>query len=1024
MPTEMLEIPPFRALKEWPNKWKVGENQRVDTFLDANKGLKLTKSKNFTLHVTLNADAKDMKKVKAGRGVPLNGNRAFGILMQAESASVTAQLVVHEFSAPGQRLARHVVSNNVESIYVANEETDKLVLSIRLKGEGVVDLRRLDFLPVPMFEGLAAGVHTLSDSLTVRDSRPLADPLPQGVPPSGRSFGSPSDLSFGSSLGFSAPYWGVGPEFEYATRIRQVPGTYETIALRLKSVTMRDAFARNATNMQFNYAQLVRVLQVMRGGKLPGAAAAVKQWDVKGLLVLARILANQQIKSTDLMHSELLFNVVNKVFGSDAFGRTDNLVFVEALSGLDRWKEARQMSKKLRAFRGQPIQSLLFDANFALKTKGDASEASWLTIINGMYAREGFDEVEFTEGGRSRLDRIRGVSEARSVDGPEVSVIVPTFEGADLIETTLDSLVGQTWKNLQIIVVDDGSSPATQERLRNICSRYDGVELILQEQNLGAYLARNVGLEQSTGDFVTVHDDDDWSHPQKIQFQVSHLMENPHLLGNMSRHARSTEELETTRINNNPLFSQANFSSLLVRRDVFDVIGPWDQVNRGADAEFRDRLLTIESGEVAVIGDAPLSFTRTRTASLTAGELGRGYVDPARLFYVSAYQRAHADGRLHDFPRPSNMLPGMRNQDLGKFDVVFATDFRFPGGTTHLTVNEIERASSQGLRVGLLQMGSSVNGTRQPIHVRALDAAKAENVEVLSPKDRFVTDLLIVRHPTVLQYSDNLDVNFTARRTAVIVNHPPVLTGGTGFVYDLHDCRANAESLFGEEVTFYAESGVTRDLVHAVQRDFALCDELWPGFVSMRTATAKQVDPSRKPVMGRHSRDSLVKWPDQASDIRRIYMPKGHGVETRILGGIGSLPAASQESLRMGADVLEFNEVPVPDFLDTLDFWVYFHSSSLTESFGMSTVEAMLSGAVVILPKYMEKNFGDGALYCDGAEVQDLIKRLWADPEAYRAQSEAGIRKATELYSDRAFDMRLARQIQLSQEGPKEPSTS
>src|SRR5699024_9063192 len=241
----------------------------------------------------------------------------------------------------------------------------------------------------------------------------------------------------------------------------------------------------------------------------------------------------------------------------------------------------------------------------------------------------------------------------------------------------------QTWSNLEIIVVDDFSEPAHRARLEEICAGYEDVTLLLQPRNLGAYMARNRALSVADGEFVTVHDDDDWSHPQKLEIQVSHLLENPGEAANMTRHARASEDLLLTRINNNPSFSQANFSSLLTRRTVVDTLGGWDTVNRGADAEFRDRLVKLTDKPVEIVGKAPLSFTRTHAASLTAGEIGRGYIDPARLFYQSAYFRSlhGADVvagslRQDDFPRPLDIEPGMRGPRPGTVDDVCPTDLR------------------------------------------------------------------------------------------------------------------------------------------------------------------------------------------------------------------------------------------------------------------------------------------------------------------------------------------------------------
>src|SRR5699024_4557602 len=134
------------------------------------------------------------------------------------------------------------------------------------------------------------------------------------------------------------------------------------------------------------------------------------------------------------------------------------------------------------------------------------------------------------------------------------------------------------------------------------------------------------------------------------------------------------------------------------------------------DAEFRDRLLQAFPQEIPTITEAPVSFTRVHGASLTSGEFGRGYIDPSRLFYQAAYQHAHLKAasdndalRQLEFSRPLNMAPGMRNRSLGKFDVVFMTDFRFPGGTMSLTVNEIQAAAEAGYRVGVIHTESPVN---------------------------------------------------------------------------------------------------------------------------------------------------------------------------------------------------------------------------------------------------------------------------------------------------------------------------
>lgn len=831
--------------------------------------------------------------------------------------------------------------------------------------------------------------------------------------------------STGNSVGGGGAYFGIGAEFEYGERAGKAPGHFETFALRAKSVRMRDAFARSATNLQFDYGEMLHIVRALRAGKAPGANAVVKGWSPKGILGTARVVANQRLTPSDSGDAVLLFRLVKDVFGVEKLGRSDAYIFAEAAALEGQHNEAARLFRETKMARRDPMQFKLMDLNAVHKRGLEKPEnrETWLERLNELYIAEGLSPITFHEPVRSTLlDSLTSTAPARSVDGPLVSVLVPTFNGSALIGTTLDSLVNQSWKNLEIIVVDDFSDAEHRERLQEVCARYEEVTLLLQPENLGAYMARNRALSVASGEFITVHDDDDWSHPQKVELQVSHLLEQPTRFANMSRHARASEDLLLTRINNNPSFSQPNFSSLMARRELIERLGGWDTVNRGADAEFRDRLVKFTGEPVEVVGTVPHSFTRTHGASLTAGEIGRGYIDPSRLFYQAAYFRSlhnaevtEAGLTMTDFPRPLNMKPGMRGKHLGTFDVVFATDFRFPGGTTALTTNEIEFAARQGLRVGMLQFDSPLNSPKDGIALRALDVAQLENVEVLSLNDKADVNLLVVRHPTVLQFTETLTSTLNVGHVVVVVNNPPILTGGRGVVFELETVRDNAKSLFGVMPDIAPESEVTRHLALTMVHSSVLADYDWPGFIDTdRFRPAEDRAIGARPVLGRHSRDAWLKWPEKKSATLAVY-GGDDTLEVRILGGINSQPPALQDELRERAQVVEFGEQSPEQFLQGLDFWAYFHSSELTESFGMSTVEAMASGLVVFLPRYMRPNFDDGAVYMDPGLVRDKVREFWADPEALRAQSERARELVMQRYSVDAFSVRLTALLEKGQ---------
>lgn len=815
--------------------------------------------------------------------------------------------------------------------------------------------------------------------------------------------------SLGNTLGVAAYTGGIGPEFEFAERAHTVPGGIETFALRSKSVVMRDSMARAATNMQFNAEEMLRILRVLRAGRLPSNKAP-HTWNPRLMLTLARTLANQQLRPGDLEDADVIFSAVQKLFGLEKFGKSDGYIHAEVLMTLGRFREANMLIKDAKIRRRDPVHAELAAANAHAAVVPPAWE-NWQAHVNKTLAAEGLSPVRvLPDDGRSALDRLTTDVTPRTVDGPMVTVIVPTFNGSDFIQTTLDCLVRQTWRNVEIIVVDDASEPVHQERLASLCASYPEVRLLQQPSNLGAYPARNRALEVASGAFITVHDDDDWSHPQKLETQANHLVANPDIAANMTRHSRATDGLVFTRINNNPSFSQGNYSSLMFRRELVSHIGPWDDVNRGADAEFRDRIVAQTRQPVELLLKAPLSFTRTHAASLTANEIGRGFIDPSRLFYQAAYERAHAAAldtgtAVPDFPRPLNMLPGNRGRHLGTFDVVFATDFRFPGGTSHLTLNEIEAAAEAGMRVGMIQLLSPLNGGASAIAERALEVARSKGVHVLSLADLADVSLLVVRHPSVLQFAESLSSQLTVGRVVVVINNPPVLTGGRGFAYELSTVRRNGEAAFRAPVEVVAESGVTQSLCRSLFRSFELSSETWPGFVDHTRFVPQTHDFSRRPVLGRHSRDALLKWP--ALDVLQQVYGSNQVYDVRILGGIESLDEASRSYLRTHADVHGFGALEVPEFLKSLDFWSYFHSKELTESFGLSAVEAMAAGLVVILPKYMKPNFGDAALYCEPKDVQRLVDEYWREPERYMSQSRTARLRAEERFSSRALLSRL-----------------
>jgi len=106
---------------------------------------------------------------------------------------------------------------------------------------------------------------------------------------------------------------------------------------------------------------------------------------------------------------------------------------------------------------------------------------------------------------------------------PLVSVILPTFNRAWSIEQAVDSVLSQDYPELELIVVDDGSTDNTIE----VLEQYKADIILLRQANAGVSAARNTGIKKSKGELIALLDSDDMWDKRKISCQVKFFAENP-----------------------------------------------------------------------------------------------------------------------------------------------------------------------------------------------------------------------------------------------------------------------------------------------------------------------------------------------------------------------------------------------------------------------------------------------------------------------------------------------------------------
>lgn len=239
---------------------------------------------------------------------------------------------------------------------------------------------------------------------------------------------------------------------------------------------------------------------------------------------------------------------------------------------------------------------------------------------------------------------IRAAGACAPTRGPLVSVLMTAWCTGSRIEAAITSLLEQSYRDIELIVVDDASNDDTGEVVKAMAAKDSRIVYLRLPCNVGTYVAKSIGLRHASGEFVTCQDSDDWAHPMKIERQVRPLLENRKLVFSTSHWVRMTDDGEYHARPVHPLM-RMNPASPLFRKDVvLKRAGAWDAVRTGADSEFAARLkLVFGLGAMHRIAE-PLTLGSHRPDSLM-NAAGTGYsttgISPTRLAYWESWGKWH-----------------------------------------------------------------------------------------------------------------------------------------------------------------------------------------------------------------------------------------------------------------------------------------------------------------------------------------------------------------------------------------------
>jgi glycosyltransferase involved in cell wall biosynthesis len=167
---------------------------------------------------------------------------------------------------------------------------------------------------------------------------------------------------------------------------------------------------------------------------------------------------------------------------------------------------------------------------------------------------------------------------------PAVSVIIPTYNRAGMLERAIDSVLSQTWQDFELLIVDDGSTDNTADLIK----AYQGSIIYIQQENRGAAAARNTGIRAAQTDLLAFLYSDDWYIKEKLELQFNAMLANPaylvsHTQEKWLRRGKHLNQKKRHRKEDGDLFDRClelcavGMSTIMARRQLFAEIGMFDE---------------------------------------------------------------------------------------------------------------------------------------------------------------------------------------------------------------------------------------------------------------------------------------------------------------------------------------------------------------------------------------------------------------------------------------------------------------
>lgn len=172
-----------------------------------------------------------------------------------------------------------------------------------------------------------------------------------------------------------------------------------------------------------------------------------------------------------------------------------------------------------------------------------------------------------------------------------ISIILPVFNSEKTIVGAVESIQKQSYPHWELLIIDDGSCDDTLKIAKQYLMGDERIKIHKNDINRGVSYSRNIGLTNAGGDYITFHDADDLSHPDRLEYQLSTFLSVPSLAVVTFLYVRINHNEELCTINGK--IRMHRLAGMMIRHDLIKKIGYFKPLCISEDTEYYERIISV-----------------------------------------------------------------------------------------------------------------------------------------------------------------------------------------------------------------------------------------------------------------------------------------------------------------------------------------------------------------------------------------------------------------------------------------------